>query len=236
MHRQPNIAASRLPHRLQVFVNRVAAHPVLCKSPDLQLFLEATEDTWAVEMARGQVRASRGTEGQPAGRLMTCAAGAQLMQLDLSQRRGLSPTVRCSGQSQQSPWLLVGGSQTAAGFLQAGVMPACWPLLLTAVCECVCNESGVSCSSPLHMTQASLAAANGGGGPKNRLGEAVGWFKGLGQAASSIVGAGGSRAADSAEDPEYIKVCVAAGGAIACTVPGLPAGCRCSDTGSPAPV
>jgi hypothetical protein len=36
-------------------VNRVAAHPVLCKSPDLQLFLEATEDTWAVEMARGQV-------------------------------------------------------------------------------------------------------------------------------------------------------------------------------------
>lgn len=40
---------------LQVFLNRVAAHPVLCKSPDLQLFLEATEDTWAVEMARGQV-------------------------------------------------------------------------------------------------------------------------------------------------------------------------------------
>lgn len=40
----------------QVFLNRVAAHPVLCKSPDLQLFLEATEDTWAVEMARGQVR------------------------------------------------------------------------------------------------------------------------------------------------------------------------------------
>lgn len=92
---------------LQVFVNRVAAHPVLCKSPDLQLFLEASEDTWAVEMARGQ---------------------------------------------------------------------------------------------------ASLAAANGGSGPKKRLGEAVGWFKGLGQAASSIVGAGGSRAADAAEDPEYIKV------------------------------
>jgi hypothetical protein len=42
----------RLP---QVFLNRVAAHPVLCKSQDLQLFLEATEDTWAVEMARGQV-------------------------------------------------------------------------------------------------------------------------------------------------------------------------------------
>lgn len=78
-HRQPSIAASRLPHRLQVFVNRVAAHPVLCKSPDLQLFLEATEDTWAVEMARGQVRASRRAEGQPAGRLMParqCAADA----------------------------------------------------------------------------------------------------------------------------------------------------------------
>lgn len=40
----------------QVFLNRVAAHPVLCKSQDLQLFLEATEDTWAVEMARGQVQ------------------------------------------------------------------------------------------------------------------------------------------------------------------------------------
>jgi hypothetical protein len=39
----------------QVFVNRVAAHPVLSKSAELQLFLEATEDTWAVEMARGQV-------------------------------------------------------------------------------------------------------------------------------------------------------------------------------------
>lgn len=93
---------------LQVFLNRVAAHPVLCKSPDLQLFLEATEDTWAVEMARGQ---------------------------------------------------------------------------------------------------ASLAAANGTvGGPKKRLGDAVGWFKGLGQAATSIVSTGGGRAADAAEGPEYIKV------------------------------
>ena len=57
--------------------------------------------------------------------------------------------------------------------------------------------------------QASLAASNGGGaggGPKKRLGDAVGWFKGLGQAATSMVGAGGSRAADAAEDPEYIKV------------------------------
>lgn len=99
--------------------------------------------------------------------------------------------------------------------------PACLlaPAADCCVCESVCNESSVSCSFPRHLTQASLAAANSGsGGPKNRLGEAVGWFKGLGQAASSIVGAGGSRAADSAEDPEYIKVCVAAGGTIACTV------------------
>lgn len=57
--------------------------------------------------------------------------------------------------------------------------------------------------------QASLAAAsnNGGnGGPKKRLGDAVGWFKGLGAAATNMVGSGGSRAADAAEDPEYIKV------------------------------
>lgn len=33
----------------------MAAHPVLSKSAELQLFLEATEDTWALEMARGQV-------------------------------------------------------------------------------------------------------------------------------------------------------------------------------------
>lgn len=62
----------------------------------------------------------------------------------------------------------------------------------------------------LHMhaaLQASLAAANGGGGgPKKRLGDAVGWFKGLGQAATNMVGSSGSRAADAAEDPEYIKV------------------------------
>lgn len=57
--------------------------------------------------------------------------------------------------------------------------------------------------------QASLAAANnasGNGGPKKRLGDAVGWFKGLGAAATNMVGSGGSRAADAAEDPEYIKV------------------------------
>jgi hypothetical protein len=59
----------------------------------------------------------------------------------------------------------------------------------------------------LVYVQASLAASNGaGGGPKKRLGDAVGWFKGLGQAATSMVGSGGGRAADAAEDPEYIKV------------------------------
>eukprot|EP00882_Tetradesmus_deserticola_P028606 GHRQ01031874.1.p1 GENE.GHRQ01031874.1~~GHRQ01031874.1.p1 ORF type:complete len:359 (+),score=175.37 GHRQ01031874.1:31-1077(+) len=93
---------------LQVFLNRAAAHPVLAKSAELQLFLEATEDTWAVEMARGQA----------------AAAGA---------------------------------------------------------------------------------AAGGAGGPKKRLEDAVGWIKGLGTAATSIVGSS-SRAADAAEDPEYIKV------------------------------
>eukprot|EP00775_Hariotina_reticulata_P011886 gene11886-12030_t len=44
----------------QVFLNRVAAHPVLSKSAELQLFLEATEDTWAVEMARAQAQSSGG--------------------------------------------------------------------------------------------------------------------------------------------------------------------------------
>ncbi|WIA39527.1 hypothetical protein OEZ86_005618 [Tetradesmus obliquus] len=91
---------------LQVFLNRVAAHPVLAKSASLQLFLEATEDTWAVEMARGQ---------------------------------------------------------------------------------------------------AAAAGAAAGGGPKKRLEDAVGWIKGLGAAATNIVGSS-SRATDTAEDPEYIKV------------------------------
>lgn len=49
----------------QVFLNRIAAHPILSTSPELQLFLEATEDTWAVEMARGQSAAA-----------ITAAAGA----------------------------------------------------------------------------------------------------------------------------------------------------------------
>jgi hypothetical protein len=55
--------------------------------------------------------------------------------------------------------------------------------------------------------QHSSAGAGGGAGAKKRLGEAVGWFKGLGAAATSMVGSAGSgRAADAAEDPEYIKV------------------------------
>lgn len=37
---------------LQVFINRVAAHPRLKYSTELQLFLEATEDVWTMEMAR----------------------------------------------------------------------------------------------------------------------------------------------------------------------------------------
>lgn len=44
-------------------MNRVAAHPTLSKSPELQLFLEATEDTWAVEMARGQAASAGGAAG-----------------------------------------------------------------------------------------------------------------------------------------------------------------------------
>jgi ABC-type Fe3+ transport system substrate-binding protein len=53
--------------------------------------------------------------------------------------------------------------------------------------------------------QAAAAGAAAGGGPKKRLEDAVGWIKGLGAAATNIVG-GSSRAADTAEDPEYIKV------------------------------
>lgn len=48
-----------------MFLNRVAAHPTLSKSPELQLFLEATEDTWAVEMARGQAASTGGAAAGP---------------------------------------------------------------------------------------------------------------------------------------------------------------------------
>lgn len=37
---------------LQVFINRVCAHESLANAPELQLFLEATEDVWAMEVAR----------------------------------------------------------------------------------------------------------------------------------------------------------------------------------------
>lgn len=42
------------------------------------------------------------------------------------------------------------------------------------------------------------------GGAKKRLEDAVGWFKGLGAATTSLVA--GKAAADAAEDPEYVKV------------------------------
>ncbi|KAK9907499.1 hypothetical protein WJX75_004827 [Coccomyxa subellipsoidea] len=37
---------------LSVFLNRVAAHPALAQSKDLQNFLEASEEDWAIEVAR----------------------------------------------------------------------------------------------------------------------------------------------------------------------------------------
>lgn len=37
---------------VQVFLNKVAAHPVLKDSKELQQFLEAGDQEWAVEMAR----------------------------------------------------------------------------------------------------------------------------------------------------------------------------------------
>lgn len=57
----------------------------------------------------------------------------------------------------------------------------------------------------LLLLQAAAAGAAAGGGPKKRLEDAVGWIKGLGAAATNIVGSS-SRATDTAEDPEYIKV------------------------------
>jgi hypothetical protein len=55
------------------------------------------------------------------------------------------------------------------------------------------------------VAQAAAAGAASSGGPKKRLEDAVGWIKGLGAAATNIAG-GSSRATDTAEDPEYIKV------------------------------
>lgn len=39
---------------LQVFINKIAAHPVLKESRELQIFLEANEEEWALEMAKAQ--------------------------------------------------------------------------------------------------------------------------------------------------------------------------------------
>jgi sorting nexin-1/2 len=39
---------------LQVFINKVAAHPVLKYTRELQLFLEANEEEWALELAKAQ--------------------------------------------------------------------------------------------------------------------------------------------------------------------------------------
>ncbi|KAF8058870.1 SNX1 [Scenedesmus sp. PABB004] len=132
---------------LQVFLNRVAAHPVLSKSAELQLFLEATEDTWAVEMARAQVPRA------PAAR--RARAPRRAAPRRAAPRRAAPRPPRAPRRAPQA---------AAAG-----------------------------------------AGAGGAGGPKKRLEDAVGWIKGLGAAASSIVG-GGGRAVDAAEDPEYVKV------------------------------
>lgn len=47
---------------LQVFINKVAAHPLLKHSHELQAFLEASEEEWAYELARAQVQASGGAK------------------------------------------------------------------------------------------------------------------------------------------------------------------------------
>jgi hypothetical protein len=65
-------------------------------------------------------------------------------------------------------------------------------------CVCCLTSTGLAVCD--HVLQAQ---SSGGAGPKKRLEDAVGWFKGLGAAASNIVG--GSRAVDAAEEPEYIK-------------------------------
>jgi hypothetical protein len=56
----------------------------------------------------------------------------------------------------------------------------------------------LSWASPLPHAQAA------GGAAKKRLDGAVGWFKGLGGAATSLVA--GKSSSDAAEDPEYVKV------------------------------
>ena len=42
-------------HTPQVFLTKVASHPVLKEVPELSTFLRAGDDEWALEMARWQV-------------------------------------------------------------------------------------------------------------------------------------------------------------------------------------
>ena len=44
-----------LPVLPQVFLNRIAAHPVLREAPEFGAFLTAPEAEWQMEMARWQV-------------------------------------------------------------------------------------------------------------------------------------------------------------------------------------
>lgn len=116
----------------QVFLTRVAAHPVLRTSKSLQIFLEMPEDQFGLEVARASLAAQ--------------AAAAS------------------------------SSASSGGGF-------------------------------------AAAAASHGGGvtgAAKGALEGAVGWIKGLGSAASGLVGARGTEAA---EDPEYIKVGGGGGGA-----------------------
>jgi sorting nexin-1/2 len=47
---------------LVVYLLRIAAHPALKNSAELQLFLEGAEDEWGLEMARAQVQATNAKE------------------------------------------------------------------------------------------------------------------------------------------------------------------------------
>jgi sorting nexin-1/2 len=44
----------------QVFLSKVAAHPVLKDSKELQLFLESNDQDWTLEMARWQAESNAG--------------------------------------------------------------------------------------------------------------------------------------------------------------------------------
>ena len=53
----PHVARPLLPFPLppQVFLTKVAAHPVLKEVPELSTFLRAGDEEWTMEMARWQV-------------------------------------------------------------------------------------------------------------------------------------------------------------------------------------